>query len=165
MNSSLLRYAHWVFAPLLAFSVGCNSGEDERASIDMKPHGPHGGHTAQVSGDAGFEMEFTLNEKQRRIVIYVQESGAPRPHPLAVDSLSGVFEADGQTVDVTFVADPRPDDPEGRASRFVLALDTLPQQLLVSDNFLLNLSYNSAGRQITASIPHNNNHAHEYRHD
>ena len=118
-----------------------------------------------MSEGADFELEFTLDEARRRMVVYVQESGSSRPHLLADDSLSGQFETDGRSIDVTFEADPRPDDPQGHASHFVLSLDKLPQQLLTSEQFVLKFSYVAADRTITASIPHKNDHAHEYRHD
>lgn len=118
-----------------------------------------------MSDGAGFAVEFTLDPERQRMVLYVQEPGGSRPHPLATDSLSGRFKADGKAVDVTFAADPRPDDPPGSSSRFALGLDRLPQQLQVSDRFVLKLSYVDAGRTVTASVAHNNDHGHKYRHD
>lgn len=163
-SSSLLssQLAHAALAMFLGATVGCNDGGPSMAT---RPHGPHGGHIAEMPEGAGFGVELTLDEKRRRMVIYVHESGVPNPHPLLGDSLSGHFEAEGRSTAVTFSADPRPDDPRGHASRFVLALDTLPQQLLASDQFVLRLSYAADGETITASIPHKNNHVHEYRHD
>jgi hypothetical protein len=118
-----------------------------------------------MSDEAGFEMEFTLDETRRRIVIYVHETNTHKPHPLAGETLAAAFEVDGQRTDVTFDADPRPNDPSGHTSRFALSLDKLPQQLLASDDFQLKLLYPSAGGTITGSITHRNDHVHEYRHD
>lgn len=164
-SSSLIpaQHAGAVLSVLLGAAAGC-TGDRVPAASDWL-HGPHGGHTAVMSEGAGFEIEFTLDATRRRIVLYVHEEGGAAAYPLPVDSLSGQFKADGRSTDVTFAADPRSDDPPGHASRFVLALDTLPQQLLASDEFELMISYRGDGGAATASIPHKNDHAHSYRHD
>lgn len=165
MTSNPARPPGWAPAPLLSLllAIGCGSGEEEPPLLTL--HGPHGGHTALMSAGAGFEIELALDDKRRRMMIYVLEPGGAEPHPLPVESLSGRFETDGQSLDATFAADPRPDDPEGEASRFALPLDQLPQQLLLSDRFVLKLEYVVDGKSVTASIPHRNDHAHEYHHD
>ena len=161
------RHASPVGALLLAVvalggAVGCNRGDQHPTST---PHGPHGGHTAVMSAGAGFELELAVDQNRRRMVLYVLQPDLAKPYPLPVDSLSGRFETEGQSLAVTFTAAPRVDDPEGQASRFALPLDQLPQQLLVSGRFVLNLSYEVEGQTVTASIPHDDDHGHKYRHD
>lgn len=159
-------FASWALAWLLLVSTsGCYPNAEATRSRSAEPHGHHGGHTFEMSDEADFEMEFTLDETRRRIVIYVHESDSHQPHPLAAETLAAAFEADGQHTDVVFEADPRPNDPSGRTSRFALSLDKLPQQLLASDHFQLQLSFPSAGGTVTGSITHRNDHVHEYRHD
>ncbi|MEM8945088.1 MAG: hypothetical protein AAGD11_07885 [Planctomycetota bacterium] len=150
---------------LIGLLVGCKDGGRKNTSTAIDLHGPHGGHMAEMSEGAGFEMEFTLDERRRRMVIYVLELGFTKPYPLATDALSGKFKFDGRSIDVTFAADARPTDPKGHASRFALALDSLPQQMLVAEQFVLKLSYAAAGETFTGSIPHRNDHAHRYHHD
>ncbi|MEN1682179.1 MAG: hypothetical protein AAGJ46_21590 [Planctomycetota bacterium] len=162
MTSSSTRHAPGVVLGALMLLAGC-SGEPASGRLDL--HGPHGGHTALVSGGASFEVELTVDERRRRIVIYANAPGESRPYPLAVGSLSGRFEADGRTTEVVFAPLPLAGDPRGRASRFTLALDQLPQQLLASNRFVLKLSHAEAGELSTASISHRNDHGHEYRHD
>ncbi|MEO1495633.1 MAG: hypothetical protein AAFV43_00615 [Planctomycetota bacterium] len=157
------RLALLVIGAIAGGTVGCTRGEDTLASIGA--HGPHGGHMAQVSAGAGFEIELTADEKRRRIVLYVLDATTAEPYPLRIDALDGAFEIAGQSVEVTFVPDPRPDDPEDHASRFAIELDKLPQQLLLSNEFELKLSYTAGGKAIAATIPHRNDHAHEYHHD
>lgn len=146
---------------LLAVLVGCGQNTEQ----PIEPHGRHGGHSIKMPNGVGYQMEFTLDGRRRRMVIYVEESGAHKPYPLALDQLEAEFEADGQSTGVTFPADPRSSDPEGHASRFSLSLDKLPQQLLASERYVLKISHSIAGENVTVSFSHDNDHGHEYHHD
>lgn len=150
---------------LLAAAGGCDRFGEESRSPSTEQHGHHGGHLVNMSGDPGFQMEFALDEKRRRMVIYVQASETHEPHALAVDTLSAQLVADGRSSDVKFVADPRPKDPQGLSSRFAISLDKIPQQLLASNQFQLKLSYSADGSTISGSIRHSSDHTHAYHHD
>lgn len=167
-SKQFLRLATWVLGCVLLLEIaGCNrSTEVGSGPVSTEQHGHHGGHTVKMSDDAGLQMEFTLDEKRRRMVIYVQASDYHNPpHALAVDKLIAKFQADGRSTDVTLAADPLPKDPQGLSSRFAISLDKLPQQLLASNQFLLTLSYSDDGRIITGSIRHSNDHTHNYHHE
>ena len=110
-------------------------------------------------------MELTLDEAERRMVIYVQSSSNHKPHPLSVETLDAKFDHEGQEYDTEFVADPRSDDPDRSSSRFALSIDKLPQQLLASNQFTLQLSFTSGGETSAVSIFHDNDHVHDYHHD
>jgi hypothetical protein len=140
-------------------------GADSGLAASSKPHGHHGGHVIKVPGDSGIEMELTVDEQRRRLVLYVQESVKHKPHSLPVETVAAKFEADGQVFDARFEPDPRSSDSPGGASRFALSLDELPQQLLASNRFELSLSYSVDGRRIDVGIAHENDHSHDHHHD
>lgn len=165
-SERFLRLAKLIFAGcLLVAAAGCNQSAEGVRSASSEPHGHHGGHAVELPHDAGVQMEFTLDEERRRMVIYVQESATHKPHPLAVGTLDAKFKADGQNFDAKFAADPRPNDPQGSSSRFAFSVDKLPQQLLASNQFQLEISYSADGRTSAVTILHNNDHTHDYRHD
>ena len=129
-----------------------------------QPHGHHGGHVIEFS-DGRLQFELTLDHKRRRMVVYVLESESHQPHPLTVTKLDATFKDEGREFDATFTADPQPEDPAGSSSRFALSFDELPQQLVSSNQFQLELSFTSNGEYFTGSMLHANDHAHEYHHD
>ncbi|MEM9412288.1 MAG: hypothetical protein AAGA30_14330 [Planctomycetota bacterium] len=152
-----------VFTFLNLCILGCNRNAEEIES--NKFHGPHGGHTLMLSEDVDFEMEFTVDEKGREIVIYVHEQGTQKPFPIEVVSLDAKLGAGDVVINVTFRAKPRITDPAGSSSRFVLSLNDIPQQMLAASRFRLTVSCPVEGKVITGIINHYNNHAHKYIHD
>ncbi len=150
---------------LVVASFAYNRGADRGLAASSEPHGHHGGHVIRVPGDAGIEMELTVDEQRRRLVLYVQESVKHKPHSLPVETVAAKFETDGHVFDTLFEADPRSSDPRGGSSRFALSLDDLPQQLLASNRFQLSLSYSVDGRRIDVGIAHENDHSHDHHHD
>lgn len=162
-NWILIKANHLVICVILMASVGCYRSPEPIPS--SPPHGHHGGHTFGMSEDVDFQMEFTLDEKKRRIIIYVQSSDSHKPYPLAAENLVGQFEANGMSSEVSFSAFPRRKEPSGQASRFVLSLDKVPQQLRSANQFVLTLSYLHEGTTIKGAFRHSNNHAHKYNHD
>ncbi|MDM4014651.1 hypothetical protein [Roseiconus lacunae] len=159
------RWALIVTSLLLFVINGCGQDPDPKTLTTMKPHGHHGGHAAAVAGDSDIELELTLDEEGRRMVIYVQESGEHQPYPLPVDQLNGKFESRGDVFEVSFQSDPRSDESRAFSSRYALSLDKLPQQLVATNHFVLKLSYSMEGNTFSAAIPHSNDHTHEYHHD
>ena len=143
--------------------AGCDWGGEKRVSVEM--HGPHGGHLMTLSESTDFAMEFTVDEKRQKLVVYVHEKKSRNPFPLDVDELTATFSASDQSFEVTFAAEPRPSDPDGTSSRFTLDLDQLPQQMIGSNQFELQLTYSFLGKTITGSISHENDHSHDYSHD
>ena len=168
-TSRLLKIASLLLACLTSFfDIGCNrSSNDEQAVFESHSHGhgPHGGHLIRLSENTDFEMEFTVDDQRRKIVIYIQERDTRNPYPLPIDRLDASFDAGGQSVDVIFTAEPRPGEPTGTSSRFSLSLDKIPQQLVVSNQFVLSVTCSFNGETITGSIHHNNDHEHAYNHD
>lgn len=150
---------------LIVAAIGCNQSSEESRPVSSHQHGHHGGHTFAMSEDVNYQMEFTLDEKRRRLVIYVYDKGTQQPHSLDVKTLNAEFVADGHNSNVTFAAAPRSKDPQNTSSRFALSLDKLPQQLLASNQFELKFSFSDAGKNITGSMMHNNDHTHHYHHD
>ncbi len=158
------RGTKWTIAwLLLCASAGCNAGTERTPGDDV--HGYHGGHTFKMPAGANLQLELTLDEKRRRLVIYGQDSDSHQPIALEVDTLRARFESDGFDFETAFSADPRSSDTKGQSSRFALSLDSLPQQLLAANRFVLTVWYPSQGETISVSIVHRNDHSHTYRHD
>lgn len=155
------------FAPLVVLLialVGC-SETDDRIPDRIAAHGYHGGHTFSTSDDLNVELEFTLDEQRRRLVIYGQSSDSHEPVALATKDLRAKFESDGVVFETAFGAEPRHSEASGTSSRFALRIDDLPQQLLTADLFELTVWYPWEGKTHSAEMTHRNDHAHKYRHD
>ncbi len=134
-------------------------------TTSTQPHGRHGGHLINLSGNTAIQMELTIDNRRRRMVVYVQDSKTHNPYPLPVDKLNATFETDNQSFEGEFSADPRPSDPKGNSSRFALSLDKIPQQFIGYDRFILKLSYSAGGITNQAILAHDNDHSHNYHHD
>ncbi|MEM6472842.1 MAG: hypothetical protein AAF802_24990 [Planctomycetota bacterium] len=130
-----------------------------------RPDGLRGGHIIAMPGVDGFQFEFTVDSRTRRMVLYSQEAGTREPYALATDHVDAEFGANGEIYDATFNADPQSDDPEGRSSRFVLSLDKVPQQLAASHDYTLTLSFSSDGGVVSGKMSHHDDHSHQFDHD
>ena len=128
-------------------------------------HGRHGGHLINLSGNIAIQMELTIDNRLRRMVVYVQDSKTHNPYPLPVDKLNATFETKDQIFEGEFSADPISSDPKGNSSRFALSLDKMPQQFIAYDRFILKLSYSAGGITSQAKLSHENDHSHNYHHD
>lgn len=144
-----------------AATTACNRLPQESAHT----HGQHGGHILKLSKKAKFEFELTADEKQKRIVLYVQEAITHRPFPLPLKTLLGKIKSGGKEYDVAFESDPRPTDPQDSSSRFFLSLESLPQQATAFEEFGLTIGFSFDGSEMNASIFHRNDHNHQYKHD
>ncbi|MEM6690461.1 MAG: hypothetical protein AAF664_13595 [Planctomycetota bacterium] len=167
MTSDRLRglIALLVVSVSLILLVGYIRRTEVRQDRSIEPHGHHGGHMFKIDEDAGFRLEFTLDESRRRIVIYVQERETHRPFPLAAMTLDAKFISGSIEFESAFAADPRPEDPPGSSSRFALSLDSLPQQIISANRFQVNISISLGSGEVTANMSHNSDHGHTYQHD
>ncbi len=145
--------------------AGCTSEVEMQQPTSIKSHGPHGRHILTLSPRVDFELEFTLDEKRKRIVIYLQGMETIRPFPIRVEKLDATFRSEGFVFQSIFEADPRPNDPNGFSSRFFFSLEKLPQQLLAFNRFQIDISFSNDGKAMTATLYHYNDHSHKYNHD
>ncbi|MEM8670096.1 MAG: hypothetical protein AAGG48_21390 [Planctomycetota bacterium] len=144
--------------------IGFRQRTHQTHSAFSQAHGHHGGHTIKLPGDGDIELELTVDQRQRRMVIYFQASKTHEPVPLPTKTLDAEFVTD-QVFEAVFTADPRPTDAEGISSRFMVRLDQLPQQLLAFNEFLLRISWWANGERIEVELTHTNDHVHDYHHD
>jgi len=160
-NRIYLHNAMLIVSLVIAVTLGC------RKAIEVQDHshGHHGGHMLKLSEIAEFELEFTVDERRKRMVVYVQEVGTHEPYALPTEKLIARINVGDKTYESTFEADPRPNDPPGSASRFFLSLEALPQQFLGSNEFNLKLYFTIDGKDMYAMLSHRDDHRHNYQHD
>lgn len=149
---------------IVIFGIQSGCWQNEEPGVMF--HGPHGGHSLNSSSPTDYLMEFTVDQSRRKIIIYTYQKLDDSPFPIPVKRLNAEFKSSGKTYpDLTFVANPRPSDPQGSSSRFSLDLSALPQQLMTASRFSIKVSYALGDVTISGSMEHNNNHAHNYDHD
>lgn len=153
-----------VFGLLLCSAPGCGGNSEEKRAADAH-HGYHGGHTFKMPSGTPMQLELTVDEKQRRMVVYCQSASSHQPLGIAAETLKAKFESSSVEFDTAFTADPRKSDGDGQSSRYALGLDKLPQQLASADRFVLTIWYPAEGEVHEVSIIHRNDHSHEYHHD
>ncbi|HBE69810.1 MAG TPA: hypothetical protein DDW52_16820 [Planctomycetaceae bacterium] len=147
---------------LLLFSLGCTGAEKESTP---GPHGSHGGHTFRMPDGSELALELTIDDANRRIVVYAEAVGSNQPFAVDATQLKAKFESDDLDFSTTLSSDPRKSDPKGESSRFAISLDELPQQLFTADEFRMTVWYPDADETHSVSMLHRNDHAHSYRHD
>ena len=103
----------------------------------LSDHGPHGGHLFDMPENSKFEFEFTQDSERRRIVIYANAARSNQPFALPTHHLKGRLTSGRVAFDVSIKADPRETDPTGESSRFALSFNSIPQQLLESNEFVV----------------------------
>ena len=160
ISKSLTRLNLPLLCILFVASIGC-----KKATHVSSAHGPHGGHVFLMPDGANLELELTLDDRGKRMIVYSQSTTDQQPFALQGESLKANFQAGSVDFDTTLAAHPRPSDPDGHSSRFAIGFNKLPQQLLSADEFHLTLWCPMNGETLEVSLFHKNDHGHKYRHD
>jgi hypothetical protein len=164
-----LRNNDWAYRMLFGLvsclAFGCSKPTNNLALPVLADHGPHGGHLFEMTGDSNLKLEFTLDADRRRIVIYSNFLDTEEACPLEASHLIGEVSSGQVSFDVKFTADPRPSDVTGQSSRFELSFNSIPQQMMEKNQFLVTVWFKANDEVISASLFHRNDHRHSYNHD
>ncbi len=157
-HTSAVGLRCWALLSLLALtamSAGCGQSEAD---------GPesHPGHLVELPGHEHMQLKFAVDEKGRRLLVYVLNSGTHEPFAISSQKLETTFQVDEQNIPITLEADPRPDDPPGQSSRFAIGTDKLPETLYNVANFTANFDLKIDGETITGTLDHKDDHAHHH---
>ncbi|WP_166831338.1 hypothetical protein [Thalassoroseus pseudoceratinae] len=148
----------WLFVGgflLLTVFAGCGSSESDRPEL-------HGGHFIELPGHEDMQLEFAIDEKERKLIVHVLETGTKKPLPISSQTLEISFQVDGEDVPVSLAADPRPDDPSGRSSRFAISSADLPSSLHNVAHFTAKFTLEVEGKAVSGTLDHKDDHTHHH---
>ena len=121
------NYASLICVALLTYTVsGCGGGapeaepEGEHADDEDHEHaatGPHGGDLIEL-GDEAYHAELVHDEAAGSVAIYLLDSSAKKPVPIAAADLTINLTHEGRGEQFKMAASPETTDPEGKTSRF-----------------------------------------------
>lgn len=157
--------------------VGCNGGDDGRTFTEeddvenVSPivghdhsHGPHDGHLV-VFGDEAYHGEIVFNEESGELSVYIIKADATTLHPIEEESVAVHLELDGEEVELTLPASPETTDPEGKASRFVLETDEVPEGIRDAEDLHGHIVATIDGEEYEGEITHDHGHDHAHSHE
>ena len=123
------------------------------------------GHLIHLYGNDQVQLEVFADGKQRKFFVNVLESDSGLHYPVVSEKLGITFTVSGQEIDVTLDANPRPSDPEGRASRFAIDFDEIPERLHDAADYTARFTVEIQGSMVTGTLQHTDDHDHSIHHD
>ncbi len=156
-----------VLALLLGFS-GCNNKSDSEfksqepgktvAPAHLEhPHGPHDGHMADLGTDHTLMVEITYKADPREIAVYVVDHNDPKK-AVALEAKSMTLELHGDKSPLTLSAEPQEGDPEGKASKFMVAGTAIPESVKSIEDIEGDLKVEVGGKMLEADFGHDDEH-------
>jgi len=136
---------------LITTGSGCGQSPDRGHFVDLPEH-------------TKARLEFVVNDKENELSVYVVERDSDRPFPIACPSLQISFQVDGEDVPLTLAPNPRADDPDGKASRFTVPFDELPEQLYGAAEFSAKFTLELDGESVSGTLHHHDDHTHTHQH-
>lgn len=128
-----MRTRNAIITLMLATMVGCGEPEnvstvdehDSPATAEANGHpetGPHRGTLIELGGE---EYHAELVHDESSVTVYILDSAAKQAVPIESPSLTISALHDDAPEQFLLVAAPQPDDPSGKASKFMLADEEL----------------------------------------
>jgi hypothetical protein len=163
MLGSQLFKGFLVLGLMLGLS-GCNTKKDDEfkaqeAGKTVKPaevdhhHGPHGGHMADLGDDHTMMAEITYQADPRQIAVYVVDHEDPSK-AVAIEAQSMTLELHGGKSPLTLSAEPQEGDEEGKASKFVVTGDAIPESIKSIEDIEGDLKVDVGGKTLEAEFGH-----------
>lgn len=150
---------------------GCGSGDaykpvDKGVKVAPAPehshdHGPHGGHVIEL-GKHEYHAELVFDGKSRTTTLYLTGPDLKTPAPTDAKEIEMHAELDGKEVELIFAPQPESGDPQGQASKFVLAADKLPAEIKDVEDFHGHLHVSIGGKMFGGDVKHDHGHTHAH---
>jgi hypothetical protein len=143
---------------------GCNAKTDsdfksQETGKSVEPahpehiHGPHDGHMTDLGTDHKLMVEITFNADPREIAVYVVDHNDSKK-AVALDAQSMTFEFHGGGSPLTLSADPQEGDEMGKASKFVVTGDAIPESIKSIEDLEGDLKVETGGSTLEAEFGH-----------
>ncbi|QDV44640.1 hypothetical protein Enr13x_45080 [Stieleria neptunia] len=120
-------------------------------------HGPHGGDLVELGKEA-FHAELVHGADG--VSMYVLDSSATKPVPIAAAKLVVSLKRDGQVASFDLSANPDANDPPEQSSRFTSADEKLDQWLDAGAEGAVVIEIE--GKSYTGNVAHEHDHDHDH---
>lgn len=138
------------------------SGGEEDHEHEHVHEAPHGGTLVEL-GEHAYNAEVVLDEAQNKVTIYLLGAHAESAQPVAQPEITLKLTADGEPAEYKLAAAPQEGDPEGMASRFEIADESLVDTLEMHEGIKATFDISIDGTNYTGTFQHDE-HAHEGEH-
>ncbi|WP_372896743.1 hypothetical protein [Stieleria sp.] len=137
--------------------TGSHASTDTHDDHGHPEHGPHGGELVELGKEA-FHAELVHGADG--ISMYVLDSSATKPVPIAADKLVVSLKHDGQVASFDLSANPDTNDPPEQSSRFTSVDEKLDQWLDAGAEGAVTIEIE--GKSYTGNVTHDHEgHDHE----
>ncbi|MEO1995469.1 MAG: hypothetical protein ABGZ17_09360 [Planctomycetaceae bacterium] len=139
-----------------------DDGGHDHGGHEHGPHGPHDGHVIEV-GDDEYHAEVTFDKDARRISVYFYGHNLNEKQAIAQSELTLDIEDEdsGEETEIVLAAAPEEGETEGKASRFEVAGDKVPEGIDDIEKIHGHIHVTIAGKEYTVDINHDHDHDHE----
>jgi hypothetical protein len=124
-------------------------------------HGPHEGHIVELGGE-DYHAEVTFDPATRKLEVYLLQSDVKTALPTEAESVSARLDIGGEKQEFKLSAAKLAEDPEGKASHFVLTEGALPDSVKDAEGLHGEIVVTIGGAQYRGNITHDHDHDHAH---